>query len=120
MVELADPSTGSVLESVLRVQLVMSGITGFLTQVVPGPALRVDFSSPAASLVVEVDGQRWHRDPGRDQARDNALALLGWRVLRLSWAQVVHGPEQAVADVRAALAATPTLRPAREGASWAA
>lgn len=113
VVELSDPTSGSVLESVLRVRLVLAGITQFVTQAVlsdkPLP-LRVDFCFAAAGLVVEVDGARWHRDVARDQSRDNVLALLGWRVLRLSWAQVVHEPDDAVADIRTALAATPTLQ----------
>jgi very-short-patch-repair endonuclease len=37
------------------------------------------------------------------------LATLGWRVLRLSWAEVVHHPEQAICAIRAALCATPSL-----------
>lgn len=106
---MCDPSSGSVLETVLRVRLVLAGITGFVTQEVlcrRPRTIRVDLCFPAARLVVEVDGWRWHQDAARDQARDNALAVLGWRVLRLSWADVVHLPEHAVADVRAALAAS--------------
>jgi very-short-patch-repair endonuclease len=93
---LCDPAAGSVLESVLRVRMGLAGITGFRTQAV----LR---TSPA--LIVEVDGARWHVDVDRDQARDNALAALGWRVLRFSWSQVVHEPEQVLDTLRAALAA---------------
>jgi dephospho-CoA kinase len=55
--------------------------------------------------VVEVDGRRWHPDPAVDRERDNRLAELGWRVLRFTWADVVHRPEVVVAAVRAALAA---------------
>lgn len=107
VVELADGRSGSVLESVQRVQLVLGGIDGFDLQIVvrDDPTLRVDFCFRAAGLVVEVDGARWHQDPARDQARDNALAALGWRVLRFTWAQVVHESEQVLARVREALAA---------------
>lgn len=106
VVELADGRSGSVLESVQRVQLVLGGIDGFDLQVIVRdcPELRVDFCFRAAGLVVEVDGARWHQDPARDQARDNALAALGWRVLRFSWAQVVREPERMLARVREALA----------------
>lgn len=105
---MCDPLSGSVLESVLRVRLVLAGIEGFTTQAVLSrdPVIRVDFCFAAERLVVEVDGARWHADVARDQARDNALAVLGWRVLRFTWAQVVHDHESVIADVRAALAVT--------------
>lgn len=122
VLELCDPRSGSVLESVLRVRMVLAGIGGFETQVVlrERPALRVDFCFADARLVVEVDGARWHPEPAVDRARDNALAVLGWRVLRLSWAQVVHEPEQVLAEVRAALAATSSIHPATAAPSAAA
>lgn len=103
---LTDGRSESVLESVQRVRMVLGGIEGFEPQVVvrAQPSLRVDFCFRAAGLVVEVDGARWHQDPVRDQARDNALAALGWRVLRYTWAQVVHDPEPVVAEVLAAVA----------------
>ena len=103
---LCDPMAGSVLESVLRVRMVLAGIRGFRTQAVlrVSPCLRVDFCFDAARLVVEVDGARWHTDVARDRARDNALAVLGWRVLRFTWSEVVHAPEEVLADIRAALA----------------
>lgn len=107
VLSLCDPLSGSVLESVLRVRLALAGVTGFRTQAVlrAAPPLRVDFCFDAARLVVEVDGARWHSDTTRDRERDNALAVLGWRVLRFTWSEVVHEPEQVLADIRAALSA---------------
>ena len=35
--------------------------------------------------------------------RDNLLARQGWRVLRYTWAEVVHEPERVVAEIREAL-----------------
>jgi very-short-patch-repair endonuclease len=107
VIELSDPECGSVLESVLRVKMVLADLAGFGTQRVlrdlPGLHLRVDFCFEAAGLVVEVDGARWHQDPARDQARDNDLAGLGWRVLRFTWADVVHDGERVVRDIAAAV-----------------
>lgn len=105
-VGLSDPRAGSVLESVHRVQMVLAGIDGFEPQVTVRalPALRVDFCFRAAGIVVEVDGAKWHQDPARDQARDNALAAMGWRVLRYTWAEVVHDSERVLQEIRAALA----------------
>ncbi len=112
VLSMCDPLSGSVLESVLRVRLLQAGIDGFTTQavLVRSPGVRVDFCFEAARLVVEVDGARWHTNPGRDQSRDNLLAMLGWRVLRYTWADVVHSPEAVLADVRTALAATSTVQ----------
>lgn len=105
VVDGCDPECGSVLESVQRVRMVLAGIDGFATQVVlrTAPVLRVDFCFAAARLVVEVDGARWHPDPRRDQERDNALAALGWRVLRFTWHEVVHDSARVLAVVRTAL-----------------
>lgn len=106
---LCDPLSGSVLESVYRVRAALAGLPEAVTQKVlcdlPGQHLRVDFAYLEAGLVVEVDGARWHQDPARDQARDNLLAALGWRVLRFTWVEVVHQPEAVLATVQAALAA---------------
>lgn len=118
VLRLSDGRAGSVLESVHRVQMVLAGIDGFDLQVVVRdvPALRVDFCFRAAGLVVEVDGARWHTDPATDRERDNALAALGWRVLRFTWAQVVHRPEQVLDQVTEALACGgPSTRSVREG-----
>lgn len=103
-----DPEAGSVLESVLRVRMTDDGIAGFATQQVVRDArgryiLRSDFCFAARRLVVETDGTRWHPDPVRDQGLDNRLAAAGWRVLRFTWAQVVHDPAAVLALIRAAL-----------------
>lgn len=125
VIELCDPLSGSVLESVLRVRMAMAGISGWRSQLLirdpPGQQLRVDFCFERQALVVEVDGQRWHQDPARDQARDNALAALGWRVLRFTWAQVVHEPEQVLEQLQSALAcASPRFHLAAEAVEEAA
>jgi len=109
VLDLADPESGSVLESVLRVRMVQDGIDGFLTQVDLRDAdgnhvLRADFCFPGARLVVEVDGARWHPDGHRDRRRDNELACLGWRVLRFTWSDVVHDTAAVLRQVRAAAA----------------
>ena len=109
VLRLADPEAGSVLESVLRVRMMLARITGFTSQVVVhGQAgqrvRRVDFLFGGARLVVEVDGMKWHQDPIRDRSLDNALACCGYRVLRYAWADVVHDPDRVVREIRAALA----------------
>jgi very-short-patch-repair endonuclease len=69
---------------------------------------RVDFAYLDAGLVVELDGAAFHDGPlerEADRRRDNELAALGLRVLRLRWADVTERPEAVAALVRAALAA---------------
>lgn len=54
---------------------------------------RVDFAWPQAGLVVETDGRATHDNPfafHQDHARDLDLELADWRVIRLSWPQVVN------------------------------
>jgi len=109
VLSLADPEAGSVLESVLRCRLLLAGLTDFRTQLAlrgrsGEHVLRVDFCFLRARLVVEVDGAKWHQDPSRDRQIDNALACLGFRVLRYTWADVVHDHNRVIAEIRAALA----------------
>lgn len=108
VLDLADPLSGSVLESVLRVLLVQAGLTDFRTQRVIRDAhgryiLRVDFCFGSHGLVIEADGSRWHPDPLRDRKLDNRLVAAGWRVLRFTWAEVVHDPAAVLELVRAAV-----------------
>lgn len=56
----------------------------------------VDFLWRAARLVVEVDGYAYHSSPGafdRDRRRDAVLTASGFRVLRVTWRQLVREPE---------------------------
>ena len=58
---------------------------------------RVDFAWPRAGLVVETDGRATHDNPYafyKDHSRDLDLELADWRVIRLSWPQVVNESER--------------------------
>jgi hypothetical protein len=89
--QLADPRSGSVLESALRVLLAQHGLLPPASQYVIRGAgrflARVDFCWPALRLIVEADGQRWH-DPADarslDRRRANGCASHGWRILRFT------------------------------------
>lgn len=66
----------------------------------------VDAYWPAARLVVETDGWRWHRDRvsfGRDREKTNALQLAGFTVLRFTHNAVARRPDQVAAAIRRAL-----------------
>jgi very-short-patch-repair endonuclease len=55
----------------------------------------VDFDWPEHRLVVEVDGWRFHGHRlafERDRAKDTALQVRGWRVLRFTWRQLRDDP----------------------------
>jgi len=116
----ADPSSGSVLESLLRLLLAQHGLRPE-SQVTllssEGQFIgRVDFLFRDQRLVVECDGRRWH-DPDdareRDRLRDNELERAAWRLVRITWDDVVSRPAYVVALVQACLEPWPaTLRAA--------
>jgi very-short-patch-repair endonuclease len=106
-VPLVDPSAESAPESRVRVALVLAGLA-------PEPQFevrsggrfvaRVDFGWPAARLALEYEGA--HHFDGvqivRDDARIERLVAVGWRVLRISAADL-HDLDGVVRRVRAAL-----------------
>ncbi len=69
----------------------------FRRQEVVGPYI-ADFMCPMRALIVEVDGDT-HVDGG-DHERDDALAALGFRVLRVTNADVMHNVEGVIEAIR--------------------
>ena len=68
--------------------------------------LLVDFTWRSQRLVVETDGYRFHRGRAAfedDRARDLRLRRAGFDVIRLSYRQVLDGPEQVARVLREAL-----------------
>lgn len=69
--------------------------------------LEVDFVWPDRRVVVETDGARYHgTEPARarDRARDRLLSAAGYRVIRVTWAELDEQPERFFLDLRRALA----------------
>jgi very-short-patch-repair endonuclease len=67
----------------------------------------VDFVWHDCRLVVEVDGYRFHSSPTafeRDRRRDADLTAAGFRVLRITWRQLVNQPMAVIARLAQALA----------------
>jgi very-short-patch-repair endonuclease len=67
---------------------------------------RLDLAWPSVKLAIEADGKAVHDAPTalyRDRRRSNDLQLLGWTVLRFTWADVTRHPEWVIAQVRKAL-----------------
>jgi very-short-patch-repair endonuclease len=68
---------------------------------------RVDFAYPSARLVIELDSVRCHSsklDRASDDVRDARLARIGWRTIRIQWAEVVGEPDEVVTRLRRLLA----------------
>jgi very-short-patch-repair endonuclease len=66
----------------------------------------VDFHWPDARLVIEVDGYRFHSSRAafeRDRRRDADLSGAGFRVIRVTWRQLVEEPLAVVARIARAL-----------------
>jgi very-short-patch-repair endonuclease len=92
-----------------------------LNAAVPRPATNiliedheVDCAWLEHRLVVELDS-RTHHDTREafetDRARDRRLAAAGWRVVRITWRQLLDTPREVERDVRRLLAANlPTRR----------
>jgi very-short-patch-repair endonuclease len=71
-----------------------------------GTTLLPDLLWRAHKLVVEVDGEQFHasRQAREDDARKQAiLEAHGYRVLRISYAQLTRHPEQTIARIAQAL-----------------
>lgn len=75
------------------------------TVVVGEKTYRLDFAffgPDDARIAVETDGHGWHHTPeqmGRDRARDRALTLAGWKILRFTGTEVHRTPAACVADI---------------------
>ena len=79
------------------------------------PRLRIDGRTivpdmlwRAQRVIVECDSRRWHSDPLTRQDDADKQAILeahGYRVLRITWRQIIDRPRQTLARIRAALAA---------------
>jgi very-short-patch-repair endonuclease len=66
----------------------------------------VDAVWPAARLVVEVDGYRFHGHPAafeRDRRKDQDLAAAGYQVIRVTWRQLNRQPLLVAARIAQAL-----------------
>lgn len=89
VLRLANPLSGSPMETRIRLAVVGGGLPAPLLQYPVGPYL-LDLAYPAIRLATEYDG-REHLDPARalrDLDRQAYLTAAGWRVLRFRAAEV--------------------------------
>jgi hypothetical protein len=71
-----------------------------------GTLVKVDFHWPGTRAIVETDSNRYHATHPkrrRDRAKDRALQLAGWIVLRVPEEDLAGRPDLILADLRAAL-----------------
>lgn len=65
-----------------------------------GPMIRADFVWSEQRLIVEADGARNHgtrRSFESDRRRDQRLIAAGWRVIRVTWRQLIERPWEVIA-----------------------
>ena len=100
-VDLASPTSQSVLESVSRLQLVTKGFRvepqKFIETVGYIDLLVEDW------IAIELDGFAYHGDRSQfrnDRYRDRMLRKLGYEVLRYTYEEVINTPEVITRDVR--------------------
>ena len=111
-IELAEPATESVMETRLRLLLVMARLPRPLAQVglydEAGDFLgRPDFYYPLHRLAIEYDGAQHRENLTGDNRRQNRLVDAGYRLLRFTAADVLSAPDSVVALVRRALSPGP-------------
>lgn len=100
----ADGRADSGLESVVRYLLDQAGLAVVVHPVLPGIG-EVDLLV-GGRLIIETDGKRHHLGEAfaKDRGRDRSATLAGYRVLRLTYHQVVDEWPTTFLAIRAALA----------------
>jgi len=111
--ELADPAAESVMETRLRLLLVLAGLPQPRSQVSlrddGGLFLaRPDLYYPEARLAIEYDGATHRESLVADNRRQNRMIGAGYRLLRFTAGDVLDAPAAVVSMVSRALA-SPTL-----------
>jgi hypothetical protein len=106
--ELAEPATESVMETRLRLLLVLAGLPRPLAQISlcdeDGHFVgRPDFYYPPHRLALEYDGSGHRENLTGDNRRQNRMVDAGYRLLRFTAADVLSAPDSVVALVRRAL-----------------
>jgi len=109
-IELAEPATESVMETRLRLLLVLARLPRPKAQVhlydEVGHFLgRPDFYYPLHRLALEYDGASHRENLTGDNRRQNRLVEAGYRLLRFTAADVLSAPDSVVDLVRRALSA---------------
>jgi very-short-patch-repair endonuclease len=105
LLQAASDGARSEAERLLVKLLRDNGITGWKTNY-PVGGYKVDVAFPKQKVAIEVDGWAFHSDPevfAKDRQRQNAIALLGWQVLRFTWLDLNEYPQRVIAEIKYAI-----------------
>ena len=105
LLQAASDGARSEAERLLVKLLRDAGIKGWKTNY-PVGRYKVDVAFPQAKVAIEVDGWAFHSDGEAfqiDRERQNAIALLGWQVLRFTWLDLTEYPQRVLAVIRSAI-----------------
>lgn len=105
LLQAASDGAHSAAERLLVKLLREAGITGWKTNYRVG-GYKVDVGFPAVKVAIEVDGWAFHSDTEAfqiDRRRQNAIAVLGWQVLRFTWLDLTEYPQRVIAIIRHAI-----------------
>ena len=97
-------------ERLAHTRLRQAKIRGWTTNhavVIGGHTYYLDLAFPARRVVIEIDGYQTHGEPAqfhRDRRKWSDLTAAGWRIVHLTWRQLVDEPEWVIDTIRAALA----------------
>lgn len=108
VLELADPRSGSPMESRIRMTLLFAGLPTPVLQhpvTIEGRRYELDLAYPDLKIAIEYDGieHRTQQRAHRDLRREADLVRLGWTILRFDADTVLHQSVGLAADVRAEL-----------------
>lgn len=107
LLQAASDGARSEAERLLVRLLRAAGITGWRTNY-PLAGYKIDVAFPRQKVAIEVDGFAFHSDAEdfhADRKRQNAIALLGWQVLRFTWLDLTEYPDRVIAEIRLAIRA---------------
>ena len=107
LLQAAGGGARSEAERLLHQILRRANITGWKANYRVG-GYRVDVGFPGPKVAIEVDGFAFHSGSAEfqiDRERQNAIALLGWQVLRFTWLDLTEYPERVEAVIRTAISA---------------
>ncbi|WP_040538852.1 DUF559 domain-containing protein [Mycolicibacterium tusciae] len=105
LLQAASDGARSEAERLLVRLLREAGIKGWRANHAVG-GYKVDVAFPAHMVAIEVDGWAFHSGAEvfvKDRNRQNAIALLGWKVLRFTWFDLTEYPQRVIAEIKHAL-----------------
>jgi very-short-patch-repair endonuclease len=105
LLQAAEDGARSAAERILVKLLRDAGFTGWTTNY-PVGGYQVDVGFVNEKVALEADGWAFHSDQEVfqiDRTRQNAIALLGWQVLRFTWLDLTEHPQRVIAEIARAL-----------------